>query len=822
MIKKKFGLFGFICILAVITALLISSLPNNVSAAGPWSVSSPDGSIILTVTQAGDGSLIYSVTKAGTTVIESSTLGINTGLADFRTGLAFSSGSSRLINESYNMVSGKKSPYVNYCNELTLNFTKNSRQMNLIARAYNDGIAYRYNLPTRTTVAAEYSQFNLPNGTIWIEDRHGADEGDYISRVISSASATTTNYATGAAVRLDSGYYLWLGEAAVYADYCTSNLRGSGSSNGIFNIVNISGSPCSTGTNNSPWRVAVIGGLNNLIETTLVESLNPPSEIGDTSWIKTGGCAWEWMNGDPTNSLAVAKQYIDFAASMGWKYYIADEGWSDSWAPEMCAYGNSKGVGVILWSHHANLDTQAEVDTLLPKWAGWGAKGIKVDFFDGERQLENEERDRVAVKAAQLKLVVDYHGILKPSGQTRRWPHILTWEGIKGAENYPNSTQVCTQPFTRCVAGPSDYTPVNTWNGGTPGYETAVTITHFSGLICYCSKPSQYNSYLTKEFIKLVPGSYDETRFIEGNIGSYVTIARRKDNNWFVGGITVNARTATVPLSFLGSGTYVASIYCDNTYTTQNVTNATVLSLPCVAKGGFVIYISAAALPTPTPIPIGSNYEAENGALSGGATTISGTNYSGGYKVGYIGGTSGNGICTLTVNVAMAGTYRMTVYYTSAETRAFYVTVNNGGFVGLSCPGSGSWSTVSTTTMDINLNAGINTIKFDNGSGSWAPDLDRIMLAFLSGPTPTPATGVIFYQDINYGGTASPSFGKGDYSSLPGGVPNDWMSSLKVPSGWTVEVYQHSGFGETIWIFTADTPWVGSACNDQMSSFKIY
>lgn len=586
----------------VLALLFCCMFANTAWAAGPWTVTSPDGSIAVRVAQAADGSLSYSVTKGSTTVIENSALGINTGFADFRTGLAFTNSSTRTINESYAMVAGKKSTYVNNCNELTLSFTKDSKQVNVVLRAYNDGIAYRYNLPASATVSSEYSQFNLPDGNIWIGDRNGSDEMKYNFKTIASASAAGVNYAMCAAARLDSGNYVWLGEAAVYSDYCNSNLKGSGAGDGVFNVVNISGVDASSGTNNSPWRVAVIGGMNHLIETALVENLNPANEIGDTSWIQTGGCAWEWLNRDSTSSLDVAKKYIDFAAAMGWKYYIADEGWADSWAPQMCAYGNSKGVGVILWAHHNSLDTQAEVDTLLTKWAGWGAKGVKVDFFDGERQQENQERDRIAVKAAALKLVVNYHGIVKPTGQNRRWPHVLTFEAVKGNENYPTNSHYSTLPFTRCVTGPADITPVMTWSGGTAGYETASALTILSGYNCYSAKPQQYESYPTKEFLKILPTAFDDTRFIEGSIGSYITVARRKGNDWFVGGTTVNARTASVPLSFLGSGTYVATIYRDNTYSTQLVTSATALNLSCTAKGGFVVYISNKALPAPSTI----------------------------------------------------------------------------------------------------------------------------------------------------------------------------------------------------------------------------
>lgn len=595
---KKTKIYMFVFIMSAILCLFT----GVVCAAGPWSVSSPDGTITGSITQAADGSLSYAVTKGSSTVIENSSLGINTGLADFKTGLTFTNSSLSTINESYSMVAGKKSTYTNHCNELGLNFTKDGHKMSVFFRAYNDGIAYRYYLPTATSVSSEYSQFNMPDGNCWIMNEDYAYEKEYLPQAAAAATAGTGVYSMCPAFQLNNGYYVWLGEASVYSDYCNSNLRGSGASDGVFNVVNISGQATSSGTNASPWRAAVIGGMNTLIETTLIENLNPSSEIADTSWIKTGGSSWEWLNGDSCSSLAVAKKYIDFSAAMGWNYYIADYGWSESWAPEMCAYGNSKGVGVILWAHHNDLDTQAKVDTLLTKWAGWGAKGIKVDFFDGERQLENQERDRITVKAAALKLVVNYHGTTKPTGTSRRWPHLLTFEAVKGNENYPTDSHYSTLPFTRSIAGPADITSVMTWAGGTAGYETATALTILSGYNCYCSKPGQYESYPTKEFLKVLPTSFDESRFVEGSIGSYISVARRKGTDWFVGGTTVNSRTAVVPLSFLGSGTYVATIYRDNDYSTQLVTNATTLSLPCAAKGGFVVYISNKALPAPAAV----------------------------------------------------------------------------------------------------------------------------------------------------------------------------------------------------------------------------
>ncbi len=580
--------------------------PNPVAAQSPWTINSPDGKVIVRIAQAADGgALSYAVDYAGKTVIGPSAIGLKTTPVDLSNGLQFMAGTTALVQENYAIPTGKRSAYVNHANELTLRFTKSAREVDLVVRAYDEGGAYRFFIPTggALTIGSETGGFALPAGTTgWAAPMAADYQGLWDART--EAELAAGSYELPVLVKVPDGTWAFLSEASVYSTYFGSHVRGRA---GALSLEGGGSNVSVSAPFGTPWRLVMVGAsLSSIVESTMVESLNPPSEVTDTSWIKPGRSSWSWWSGDSTSSYPTQTTYVDFAASMGWQYHLCDEGWQASWMPNLVQYAAGKGVGIWLWIAGENMNTDAKIDANIKQWAAWGIKGVKVDYVYGDSSTELAVYDKIAVAAAKAHIMVNYHGCTKPSGERRRWPHLMTREAIYGAEQYkpgpgPTAKLNCIVPFTRNVQGPMDYTPVtysNTRGQTTSAHQTALDVVFESGVQHLADKPATYNASVAKEFLKAVPASWDDTKLVEGDPGSYVTLARRSGTAWFVGAITVGARSAAVPLAFLGPGSYTAEIIRDGASDAeqvreqQTVTRATVLTIPLRLHGGCAIHLT--------------------------------------------------------------------------------------------------------------------------------------------------------------------------------------------------------------------------------------
>jgi len=305
--------------------------------------------------------------------------------------------------------------------------------------------------------------------------------------------------------------------------------------------------------------------------------------------------AWDWWNANNVYGVPFAsglntatyKYYVDFASAYGLEYIILDEGWScttlDVLHPnteldlkELIRYADARKVGVILWTLWNPLDSA--LNNTLDTFAAWGIKGIKVDFMARADQYMVNYYERVAAAAAARKLLVDLHGAYKPVGLNRKYPNVLSYEGVRGLENNKWSTDITpvhdvTLPFTRMVAGPMDFTPGAMLNctknnfhisftepvsQGTRAHQVAMYVLYESPLQMLADNPSNYlkDSSCTR-FIAQVPVVWDTTIALEGKAGEYVAVARRNGNSWYIGAMTNwSKRTLTLPLQFLGSGSY--------------------------------------------------------------------------------------------------------------------------------------------------------------------------------------------------------------------------------------------------------------------------
>jgi len=367
----------------------------------------------------------------------------------------------------------------------------------------------------------------------------------------------------------------------------------------------------------SPWRVIMMGDdPGALIESNIIANLNDPAEYEDVSWIKPGLSAWDrWWSGDygPDAGFelgmntATMKYFIDLAHEMGWEYMIVDWTWygevftqqdgkqlpnpdADITTPidevdieGIIEYAGERDVKIILWALSMHLDRQ--MDEALAQYEKWGAAGIKVDFMDSDDQDMVNWYHTLARKAAKHHLVIDFHGAYKPTGVSRTLPNLLTREGVLGNEytkwsNLITPRHTVVLPFTRGVLGEMDFTPggfnhideenfvigegPNPFVMGTRCHQLAMLVVYESVFGVVCDSPYNYKDQPGSDFLKLVPSTWDETRYINGYPGESILLARRSGNKWYVGGMTnEESREVSFSLDFLGEGSYSATLWKD-------------------------------------------------------------------------------------------------------------------------------------------------------------------------------------------------------------------------------------------------------------------
>ncbi|HYC86815.1 MAG TPA: glycoside hydrolase family 97 catalytic domain-containing protein [Chryseosolibacter sp.] len=589
------------------TICLVPALAFNVNGLQKkdWEVSSPDGKLKIEIALV-NKRLTYQVVYGRVTVIAASPLGITRDDQQFLN-LRYLSASRANINDAYTLMVGKRLQSRNQANELTLDFeNENKKKARLIFRAYDDGIAYRYHFSKDDngshTINAEHSGFAMPaTATAWMQpyDLNSRKKPCYETFYESAIKpGTPSPNAAGWAFPVlyeTNGIWVLISEAGLDETYCGTHLEDK-NGNGLLTIrfpekeevTSDSGrEPVSTLPWTTPWRAAVVSpSLTGIQNTTLITDLNPPSVIGDVSWIKPGRASWSWWSqGSSTRDFNIQKEYIDFNASMGWEYVLIDAGWpqmQNHSMEELVAYANSKGVGIFLW-YHSGMGREKDTlsmanimafptsrDEEFKKIRSWGVKGVKVDFFDSDKQPVIKRYFDILRDAAKYEIMVNFHGSTLPRGWERTYPHLMSMESVKGAEG-AGRQEFCDKapvhntilPFTRNVVGSMDYTPVIFINKPgrdgirqtTFGHELALSIVFESGVFHFADRASSYQALPDgpKNFLKSVPVTWDETRHVSGVPGKFAVVARRKGDRWYLGGINGQAipQEATLDLSFL-------------------------------------------------------------------------------------------------------------------------------------------------------------------------------------------------------------------------------------------------------------------------------
>ncbi len=619
-----------------------------------WEVKSPDGKITAEVRLDGQGKLNYRVLAHGQVPINASPLGLIRDDKQFAEGLTFDAVRRDGISEDYTMPHGKRSHRHAAANELTLAFRgAQGGFVQVVFRAYNDGVALRYHFPetdaAAKTVTKELTGFQLPpQAKVW---RQPYDEPTMYTpayeRLFENgvpADADSNNKAGWCFPMLckahDNGPWVLLTEAFLDGSYCGTRLD-SNASGGLYRVRfpdanegNATGkvAPSHALPWSTPWRVAIIGSTPGaIVESTLVDDLNPPAKGGTPEWVKPGRVAWSWWSeqNSPRQPERM-KAFIDLAADMGWEYFLVDANWNFIQEEEFQAlldYARKKGVGILLWYNSGgphNTVTEAPRDRMMPRdvrrkefarLQTLGVKGVKVDFFQSDKQNIIEHYLDILHDAADFGIMVNFHGCTMQRGWARTFPHLMTMEGVRGAECYifdknfpaaaPSHNTILA--FTRNVCGSMDYTPVTFSDNKNPhvttyGHELALSVVFESGWFHFADGVASYRALpdFVKDYLRHVPVAWDEVKYLAGEPGDSVVLARRHGGEWYIGGIngTDKPKTVTVSLDFLPKGKFDLNRIGDGVKpraleqaAPAYVVNGDKLTVELLPFGGFVAHL---------------------------------------------------------------------------------------------------------------------------------------------------------------------------------------------------------------------------------------
>jgi alpha-glucosidase len=600
-----------------------------------FDVVSPNNNIKLHVDVA--NKIQWSVQDRDQTIIEPSTISLQLQNEVLGDNAVITSSKTDNVNTTFTAINYIKSTVTDNYNQLTLN-CKND--YGIIFRVYNDAAAYRFFTKKKDSIIVknEEANFNFTNDDSafipvqWdYRDRQNfnssfealyhhiplsqfpKDSLAFLPLLVDMGNGRKAEILE-ADLEDYPGMYLDLNETqkgfkTVYAPYPVNahvvqrNLIPTERAEYIAKT---------NGIRSFPWRIVAISEQDkDLLNNDIVQKLASPPAIADYSWVKPGLVAWDWWNNWNITGVdfkagintETYKYYIDFAAANHLAYIVMDEGWSEFYdlltirpnidLKQIIDYGKQKNVGVILWATWYNVFRQ--MDTAFPLYSKMGVKGFKIDFFDRDDQLVVRSTYDIAKKAAENKLMVDYHGVYKPTGLQRTYPNAIGYEGVKGLENFKwanedQPTYTVSIPFIRMMAGPMDYTPGafrnatqatfrpindNPMAKGTRCNQLAEYIVFFAPLQMLSDNPTTYmKEQECTDFIKNVATTWDETVPLDGKAGEYVALARRKNNDWFVGAMTNwTPRDLTLDFSFLPTGKYTAEVFKDGVNADRNATD---------------------------------------------------------------------------------------------------------------------------------------------------------------------------------------------------------------------------------------------------------
>lgn len=586
-------------------------------------VNSPDGDIRIEFSLVGqsrhnypEGTPMYAVSYKGKPFLLSSRLGFDVlGTAGIKSFLKVSDVLRTERRSTWKPVYGERGEYPDNYNEMSVVLEETlfpHRKLKIIFRAYNEGIAFRYEIPAqkgfeKVVINRELTEFVFPQYTsVWQSYGH---EGKYSKVYVNEIQPNCELPLTCMTANGVYGAIFEAGNSNYPRAYVQSPNR-RGTTLGI----SIRGEAKSANGITTAWRAITLAEKpGGLIENNyLVLNLNDPCQLTDTSWIKPGTV----MREIDLNTEASFK-LIDFCARKGIDYILYDGLWygpdkdiksypgtpkSGLDLPAAIRYAKEKGIGVFLYLDKIAVERYA--DELFPLYEKWGVKGIKPGFVSTGNQEWQEWIEGMVKKAAKHHLMVNIHDAYRPTGFSRTYPNLITQEGIHGNEQQPNADHDAMLPFTRFTIGAGDYTPGYLRAGlqSTWAHRLALPILFYSPaqFLFWRERPEARHDRLELKLWENIPTVWDDTKVIDGSVGEYAVIARRSGTTWYVGGITnANARTLVLDCSFLKSGKqYKATIYTDDTLSedkvdieTRKVSGKDKLTFNLKNSGGFALRI---------------------------------------------------------------------------------------------------------------------------------------------------------------------------------------------------------------------------------------
>nr|WP_287801192.1 glycoside hydrolase family 97 protein [Prevotella sp.] len=571
---------------------------------------SPNGKYQFTFSQK-EGKLMYSLDYANKPVVEEGELGVNIdnhlvesamgipvdNSSVWTKGMEVTSVERRSEDNTWKPVCGEYAQMRDHYNEMTIHLLKGGKHegsgtaydkrqqylLDIIVRAYDEGVAIRYHFPEATNglfmhITEDLTSFRFAPGA---EAYHYAWAQAHANKVklLKSEAAWKDEAERPLTLQLANGLYAAIGEAAL-SDFVRGKLKLKADNElqmAMFDSADI------ITAYDMPWRFIMVGekAIDLINNKQMVLNLNAPCQIQDTSWIKPGK-AFRVCRLD----MKTCMEGVDFCVDRGLQYIELDAGWygpemkmsssalkvletRDIDMPKLCQYAKSKGIGVWVYVNQRAL--YQELDQLLPLYEKWGISGIKFGFVQIGSQEWTTWLHNAVKKCADHHILVDIHDEYRPTGWSRTYPNLMTQEGIGGNEEMPDAEHNTILPFTRFLCGPADYTPCY-FNGrvkNTKAHQLAMPVVYYSPItfLYWYDLPNVYKGEKELDFWKNCPTVWDESKALQGEIGEYIVQARRSGNDWFVGAMTgLQARDITLNTAdFLQKGKkYRVEIYNDN------------------------------------------------------------------------------------------------------------------------------------------------------------------------------------------------------------------------------------------------------------------
>ena len=633
--------------------VLVSTCFTHAICENKNTLKSPDTKISVNVWLTSAGAPVYYVFHSDSVILKESRLGIVRNDGDFSTNLVLDSVSSvSRISDSYTLLHGKRLK-CNYIGNKCTFYLKNanSKAMEIIFQVSNDGVAFRYFFPEKTDTTVkifkEESSFHFDRSTKaflqpcqdarmgWCFSSPSYEEYYNMNIPVGTNSPNQAGWVMPALFHFGN-YWMSVTETAVDTNYCGTRLS-QFSPDGEYSVQFPEPQECRSNEPvlpesalpwYTPWRIiAIADNLAGLVESTLETDLAAPEKYNVSSWLQPGVASWSWVIlKDDSTVFGAQQRYIDFAASMNWKYCLIDAFWDTQIGYEkikqLADYAKTKSIKILLWYNSAgdwNTTTLSPRDKMLTKESrcaefqklkDMGIGGVKVDFFGGDGQSMMKYYIDILTDAAKYNLAVNFHGCSFPRGRYRTYPNLVSMEAIRGeeyvtfgqffADNQPTHCTII--PFTRNLFDPMDFTPVN-FSGiphikrrTTNGFEIALSVIFTSGIQHIAETPAGMAAQkdFVKEYMSTIPENWDDVKFIDGVPGKYVVLARRKGEKWYIAGINGENSTCTVTftvpfISNSSSGILITDSIDIKDFIKRDVDFSKPITIDMYPYGGFVM-----------------------------------------------------------------------------------------------------------------------------------------------------------------------------------------------------------------------------------------